>query len=264
MKFRMERKHCWSRSRTLLLTSLTVLCVFMLESGRAQFSSIKTVNFDVMYQHGIPEQDAKRVADFLQTDYDSLRGTLGLDFKKRLDVRVYDAVSKFSAQTGRTPSWRGAIYLRGVLHVQPVQALVMRKIFEQSLSFELALALLDQAAEKGCPRWLREAFAVYHSGVAQSVSPPTGVRLASFSDLEQDLQTYPNPPQRNDVQYILASTIRYFVQTYGEQNTMALFKAFDGHSTFEQIVSKGFAKDIGDVEKAWAQYIVSPPASHKK
>jgi len=232
--------------------------------GQGDFSSMKTPHFEIQYQRGVSDQDAKKVVDYLESDYDHLSEKLGLDFKKRLGVTVYDAVGKFSAKTNRTPSWRGAIYSRGILHVQPVQALVMRKIFDQSLSFELVLALLDQSAEKGCPRWLCEAFAVYHCGSTATMSRPSGVRLASFADLEQDLQTYPNPPQRNDVHYILGSTISFFVKKFGEQKTLDLFKSFDGQTTIEQVVKKCFGRDLEDVEKEWATYVRSHPSPQGK
>jgi hypothetical protein len=256
----MANEHVGSVLRVGLGIALLALAVTTHLRGEREFFSIKTAHFEVQYQHGVSDQDAKKVADYLETDYALLSKKLGLDFKKRLEVRVYDAVGKFSAKANRTRSWRGAIYWRGVLHVQPVQALVMRKILEQSLSFELVLALLEQVAERGCPRWLCVAFAVYHSGSATSVGRPLGVRLASFSDLEQDLQTYPNPPQRNDVHYVLGSTMSFFVKKYGEQKSFGLFKSFDGQTAVEQVVKKCFGQDYGDVEREWAAYVRSHPA----
>jgi hypothetical protein len=204
------------------------------------------------------------VADYLQNDYGYLSEKLGLDFKKKLEVRIYDSEGKYLTATNQKRPWRGAIYWRGVLHVQPVKTLLQKNIFEQSLSFELAMALLEQTAGKGCPRWLREAFAVYHSGVMERLSPPIGVKLASFSDLDQDLQTFPNPPQRDDVHYILGITLRYFIDRFGEDATLGVFKKFNGVTSLEIMFKQVFKQEFATLERNWANHIASQTETFKK
>jgi hypothetical protein len=231
--------------------------------GQVPYGTLKTVHFNVQYQRGVTEEEARTAADYLQTDYGYLSEKLGMDLKKKLDVRIYESVQKFTTQANRTRPWRGALYWHGVLHVQPVRALAQRKILEQSLSFELVEAMLEPSAAKGCPRWLCEAFAVYHSGLMAKLTRPVGVRLSSFADLEQDIQSYQNPPQWEDVRYVLGVTMKYLVDTYGEEKVLGLFKAFDGEKSVQNVFKNGLGQDFAAVEKAWAKHLAATGAPSK-
>jgi hypothetical protein len=227
------------------------------------FSTVSTVHFEVKYQRGVTEDAAKKTADFLQKEYEFMSNQLGLDLKKKLEVRIYDTIGKYLSKTNQRKAWRGAIYWRHILHLQPVEALEARKIFEQSLSYELALAVLEQTSGKGCRRWLQEAYAVYHSGEMTNLTPPIGTKLSAFSDLDQDIQQYPNPPQREDVHYILGATMKFFVEQYGEEKTFGLFKKFDGMTTTETLFKKQFKQEFRTIERTWANYIDSLTESFK-
>lgn len=227
------------------------------------YSTVSTVHIDVKYQRGITEEDAQKVADFMQKEYQFISEQLGLDLKKKLEIRVYDTVGKYLTKTNQRKPWRGAIYWRGVLHVQPVEALETRKIFEQALLYELALAVLDQTSGKGCPRWLQESYAVYHSGEMTNLTMPIGTKLSAFSDLDQDIQQYPNPPQRDDVHYILGSTMKFFVEQYGENKAFGVFRVFNGMTPLETVFKKQFKQEFRTIERTWTNFIDSQTESFK-
>jgi len=249
----------------ILCASCICLTFFsLLVHAQGGYLSLATVQFDVNYQPGVTKEDAQRVADYLQKDYAYLSDKLHLEFKKKVEVRIYDAVGKFLAEINQKKPWRAVSYYRGVLHVQPVQALILRRIFEQSLSYELVRGLLDQSVNKGCPQWLREAFAVYHCGEMAGLTPAYGAKLGSFADLDQDIQEYPNPPQRNDVHYILGRTMKFLLERYGEDKTMGIFRAFDGTTSVEVIFKKEFNEEFSKTEKAWSAHIASVTKSLKK
>jgi len=225
--------------------------------GQEAFSTISTVHIGVHYQRGVTEENAKKTADFLQTEYKFISDQVGVDLKKKLDVRIYETVGKYLAKTNQRKPLRGAIYWRGALHMQPVDALVIRNIFEESLSYELALAILSQTSGKGCPRWLQEAYAVYHSGEMANYTPPIGTKLAAFSDLDQDIQQYPNPPQRNDVHFILGASMKFFVEQYGEAKAFGVFKVFNGMTSLEEVFKKHFKQEFRTIERTWSNFIAS-------
>ena len=247
----------------------TVIGLFYLHGvnhvARAQetFSTISTVHISVEYQRGVTEAEAKKVADYLQNDYKFISNQLGLDLRKKLRVRIYDSIGKYLSKTKQRKPWRGAIYWRGVLHMQPVGALVARNIFEQSLSYELALAVLEQTSGKGCRRWLQEAYAVYHSGEMADLTPPIGTKLAAFSDLDQDIQEYPDPPQREDVHYILGMTMKFLVDQYGDAKAFGVFKVFNGMLSLETIFKKQFKQEFRTIERTWANFIDAQSESFK-
>jgi hypothetical protein len=219
--------------------------------------TVASAQFDLKYPPGVAEPDARRVSEFLNKRLKVLHDQIGLDLKKKIEVRVYESVGRYLAESGAKRPWRAAIYAKGILHVQPVSALAQRKLFEQALSYELAIALLEQTGDRGCPLWLREAFAVYQSGELARLPPPPGDRLSSFSDLNQDIQDYAVPPQRDDVHFVLGQTMTFFIHKYGEQKSFALYKTFDGSTSVEQVFKKVFEEEYAGVEKQWAKYIAS-------
>jgi hypothetical protein len=227
------------------------------------FGTLSSARFDVKYQRGVPQEDARKVMDYLQTEYRSLTADLGLEPKAKIDVRIYESVGKFLEETTLKRPWRTALYQRGTLHLQPVSAMTQRKLFEKSIAYEMALAFLEESGQKGCPRWLVESFASYYSGETAGMTPPLGARLTAFSDLNQDIQEYPNPPQRDDVHYILSSTMTYFVQRYGEKRAFRLFREFDGTTSVDRVFKKVFGDEYSAIEKGWAKYIKSRTASFK-
>lgn len=253
--------------RTAVFLIGAVLLCGLQSHGLAQapFASITTAEFDIKYQRDVKEHDVRMLLDFLQNDRKTLTAQLGVSADKKIEVRVYETVGAFLSETGLKQPWRGAYFTRGVIHTQPITALVQRDILETSVTFELALAVLEPSAQKGCPRWLREAYAVYHSGEMSAVTPAVGVKLSSFADLDQDIQQYPNPPQRGDVHYILGLTMQFLIERYGEAKAFSVFKAFDGVKLVETVFKQTFEEEYKKLETAWASHIQqkTAPAPHR-
>ena len=244
---------------------IITLCALLAGGARAQdvFGTLSGAHFDVRYQRGVDVEDARKVLDFLQAEYNALSGDLGLDLRTKLEVRMYESVGKFLSESTHQRPWRGAFYSHGILYLQPVSALVTRNILEKSITYELALAILEQSVQKGCPRWLAESFAAYYSAETAGMTPPLGARLSAFSDLNQDIQQYPNPPQRDDVHFILGATMTFFVQKYGEKKAFHVFRNFDGMTGIDVVFKRVYNQDYTAIEKEWAKYIASRTASFK-
>lgn len=256
-----------NRQTLSLLTAIIVMLYpgFQGETvAQPGFTSVITVHLDVKYQRGVEEQDARRIADYLQSEYEFLSRKVGLTLDQRVEVRIYSSVGKYLEATNQHSPWRAAVWTRNVIHMQPVQELMKRKEFEKSLTFELSRALLEQTGGLGCPRWLREAGAVYHSGLMTDLRPPTGGKPGSLTDLDQDLQTYGSPPRRDDILYILGETFRYFVETYGEEKTFGLFRAFNGSLSPEEVIQAAFEMDYPEIERKWAAHIAAKIEPVKK
>ena len=197
------------------------------------------------------------MSDYLEQDYTYLRKVTGIDLETRPEVRIYDTELKFAKGSGERNASRGALYRRGVLHVKPVTKLETENRFAQRLSYELSVAVFDQAIQHGCPQWLVHSFAVYHSGMMPELSPPTGRKVHYFSDLEQDIQAYPDPPRRQEVEYLLGTTMRFFVEKYGEEKAFRVFRKFDAIAPIEEVFNSSFGQEFGSIEQAWASFVVS-------
>ncbi len=254
--------------QTVIVTLLAVsaLAVVMMSSGaRAQdvYASISTSHFELKYQRGVSEADVRKVATYLQDDYRYMAEKLGFDIAKKLEVRIYESKGKFQYEAANRADWRDVLFTKNILHIGPVRDIVSKRSFQRALSYEFARAYLDPLGDKGCPRWLIEALAVYQSGEGASLTPPMGGRLVSFADLNQDIQEYPNPPQRDDVHYVLDQTMRFFIDKYGEKRAFALFKAFETTFSVESVFKKILGENFPAVEKAWAAYVAAHSASMK-
>jgi hypothetical protein len=254
----------WKVMAGAVLCALAALVPWRNVSAQGTLPSLSTAHFEVKYAGGIPEEDVRKVVDYLEGDYTFLSERLGLTLRKKLEVRIFESVGKYMMEANVKRPWRGAIYQRGVIFIQPVRELVRQRMFERSLSYEVAMAFLEQPGEKGCPRWLRESFAVYHAGETEELSPPIGEKVTAFSDLEQEIQQSPNPPQRDDVHFLLGQTMVFFVKQYGEAKAHSMFKAFDGNTGIDNVFRKTLGVDYATIEKAWAAHIVSVTSSLKK
>jgi hypothetical protein len=254
MLMRQARLHPSARAVAL---GITLLGLVAGASAQDTFSSISSVYFEMKYQGGVQETDVRNVLDYVQSERATIIHQVGFDSTKKIEVRLYNSVGRFLTGAGVKQPWRGAYYFKNVLHVQPVQALEQRGILESAISYELAMGYLEAARHKGCPQWLQDAYAVYFSGEMKRLSQPVGVRLSAFSDLNQDIQQYPNPPQRDDVHFVLGQTMKFFIDKYGETKVYRLFREFDGMSSVETVFKRVFGEEYHAIERVWAGSVKS-------
>jgi hypothetical protein len=244
----------------LVWTLLLALTSSITAVGQAKFSTLHDVHFDIRYIQGVTEDQAKGTLAFLQTDYDTLRSQLGLDIREKLEVRLYDSPGRYRSEINMGREALSAMYVRGILHVLYSVPASGR---EKAERYQLARIFLEQAVQKACPAWLREAFAIHHSGIMSDLTPPGSVAVASFSDLVQDLAEASSGADRNDVNYVLGRTMQFFVERYGEQKAFGLFKEFDGMHSTEKVFKKIFGEEYQDIEKAWSKYVAVKPRKGK-
>lgn len=227
-------------------------------------ATVKGDKVDLIYPRDAQEHEIRNLLEFLQADRRAILTQLGLASEKPVQARTYESVSRFQSEAGLKQPWRGAMFAKGVLHIQPVQALVQRGIYETSLTYEMSMLLLEPVAAKGCPRWLRESYAVHHSGVLAKLTPAVGASLASFEDLDQDIQEHPNPPGRDDVQYVLGTTMKFLIEKYGEEKAYKLFRDFDGKTPVDGVFKRVLGEPYAAVEAAWAEHIRALSAPVRK
>jgi hypothetical protein len=233
-------------------------------SAQQTFSSIKSPHFTARYQQRVEAEEVRALLSFLEAERTAILDQLQMKDARTLEVRIYGTVGTFMAETGQHKPWKAALFSRGVLHLQPLEALRARKLLEKAVVFELTAFLLEPVEVRGCPRWLREAYAAHRSAAGEVVTLPPGVRLQSFADLAQDVQDYQNPPQREDVEVVLVKTMQFLIDRYGKA-AYGLFRAFDGVRDAETVISKTLGQPFSDVEKAWAGVIgTATPATRRR
>lgn len=241
-----------SVSRALVVVMLVPL---EFAFGQPGFSTLSSVHFLVKFQRGIPQQDAERVAAYLEQDLEYLDQKLGITLFQPLEVRIYASTGKFVQEIHHGKPWEKARYQRGVLHLSPVKQLSENNTLEKVLSYELVRALLDSSIINGCPRWLAESFAVYHSGLMTELQGPSTFRITSFADLNQDIQQATTSQRLEDVHFLLGKTMSYLIQQYGEERALGLFRAFDGKTQVHNVFQKHLDQDYVLIEEVWLIYL---------
>jgi len=236
--------------------TLRIFCLVSVLSVQAfsqpDFSTLKGVHFEIKYQGGIGEQDARAVSKYLENDLEYLKSTLGLELARTIEVKMFSVDGQFLSSSGQTRPWKAAVFRRNTIAIQPLKELQQRDQLEKSLAYELSLAILASAEKGGCPQWLRESFAAYHSGVAADVDVPVGMRMTTFADVNQDIQKYGHSPRRNDIMWVLAQTMQYLIETFSEEKSMWVFIKFDGTKSVETIFKDHFGRELKEVETEWS------------
>ncbi len=245
----------WLGAVLVLVSVSTVMA-----SAQAKFSTIHSVHFEVRYIQGVTEADAQRIIGFLESDFDSLKKELGLEMKEKLEVRLYDSPGRYRSDLGAAKDVLSAMYVRGVFYaLTTAPPAGLRK----ALRYQLARVFLEPTIQRSCPAWLCEAYAVYHSGIMSDLSAPGSVSVSSFSDLTQDIGESSSPGDRNDVNYVLGRTMQFFIERFGKQKAIGVFKEFDGSLSVESVFKKVFGQEFQDIEKAWAKYVAVKPRKGK-
>lgn len=246
------------RSNYPPLTGILVLCLLGIGGYAVAQDPLTTMSGKraiIKYEKGVTESEARQALDTVDRELKSITHQTGIKYSGKLEVRIYGSAGKFFESTGTRQAWRGSRYVRGVLHVQPVAELIRRNELGRWVARGVAEAVLTKPGVNGCPIWLREAYAAFHTGETRGMHPPQGMKLTSFSDLTQALQDNPDPPRREDVQFVLAGTMQFLVDTYGEKMTMKLFKGFDGSSTVDVVFKKTLGNEYSAVEQEWAAHM---------
>ena len=131
--------------RACVLSAILLFLFLGKAESQPGFSLLQSVHFAVYYQKDITDSEAQKSADYLEKDYSYMVDKLGMELRSPLTVRIYGAVGSYLSGTKQRYPWRLALYQRRILHVQPVKVLMEKDQFEKALSYELAVALLEQA-----------------------------------------------------------------------------------------------------------------------
>jgi hypothetical protein len=239
-----------------MIALLVIACTSCLQPASGQEASpLRTVHFNINYPPAVTNETAKHVADYLESEYQYLSPSLRLDLLQPLDISIYGDLSSFLSATRQPRPSKIVLHMRGTIHIGPAKLFEEPQSLERSLSYELALALLEGPASRGCPRWLRESFAVYHSAELADLAPPSVVRARYFSDLEQDLAQYPDPPGRDDVHYVLGRTMQFLIERYGQEKVMGIFSVFDGKRPADTVFEAQLGENLETVESVWSNHI---------
>ncbi|HNX98781.1 MAG TPA: SpoIID/LytB domain-containing protein, partial [Candidatus Aminicenantes bacterium] len=91
----------------------------------------------------------------------------------RPTIRVAASTAEFSRRSGARPFAAGR-YLRGTIHLQPLDLLRRRGILERTIVHEAAHFCLERLAGPACPRWLAEGLAGRMAGTDEGTDEAEG------------------------------------------------------------------------------------------
>jgi len=242
------------RIRQVIAVFMIVVGTCALCHGQESFSDLTTPHFRIRFQEGVLGTKARFVGDYLEQDFGYLRKALGLEPGRIIEFRLYGTQAAFRTGT-RNRQAHEVEFERGIVHVAPVGLLERNGVLAQILSYGLSRAMLEQSTHNGAPGWLAGSFAVYHSGMMADLPVPAGRRVSEFSDLTQELQEASGSSEMDRVNYLLGMTMKFFVDTFGEEQAFGLFAAFDGRTGIGTVFEERLQRPYEEVQRLWDSYL---------
>ena len=237
----------------LLMTGMVM--VPHLTRSQDVFRDFQTAHFLLHIESGISTEQARFVADYLEQELGYLRGKLGMEPERRMDVRLYAGDQRFRSATGSKSS-DVVVVDRSVLHLPPLGRLEERHELAGTLSEGLSILFLESSRERGAPEWLVRSFAAYQSGRVANMTTPSGRRLHAFSDLSEEMQQA-GPGDRERIQYLLGMTMKFLIDSYGADRAHALFKGFDRARSVEEVFQEVLGTPFATVEQSWSSFLAT-------
>jgi len=240
------------RCSSLFVSIILLANVVGTASGQMQREYPGTV-LSLLVPADVTDEDASALHLFLEGSFIFLRDSLRLP-SVELTAKILP-VTRFESEAGTEWLWRPVILRPKELLLRVARTPRDWHILKQYAKFQMAMAFLEPAIARGCPQWYAEAFAVYFADLPEDRKPPLKGTMTAFEDLSQDLQRFPQPPGRVDVECVLSLTMEFFITTFGRTKSLEILSAFDGVSHPDAVFKKILGAPMSQIEEQWAAFL---------
>ena len=143
----------------LALLGAWIVCAGAVE---LQWRNLRKGDFVVHYTRLTPRTEVNELLGICETARARVKKYFIRKVHARMEIAVYPDTGDFTAATGK-PAWLSAIYMDGLLFLQPPHILKENGTLTSTIVHEYAHLALEEAAGKGVPLWFHEGFATYVS-----------------------------------------------------------------------------------------------------
>lgn len=168
-------------------------------------------------------ESALRLLEGSMRDIRSRLEQAGVTFPLRrpIEIVIHATTADFIAATGLS-GWSAGAARGDSIHLQPLDILRKRRIFETTLRHELAHAVIEQIGKGRTPRWLAEGLAIHFAGEAATLTGMGAAANLSRAGIEEALKT-PKPHREMRALYARAyREVRNLIQQSGESQVWRL------------------------------------------
>lgn len=172
-----------------------------------------------------------------------------------LKVRLCGSAYEFSDLTGRDSIF-SPLCKDGFLYIL-CQSDPNDTEYQPVLEDGVIRAMLDRLHGHGAPWWLIRSASVYISGLYRDCSPPGGVDISRFSDLEEMIQSASKGSELSDLCFYLGATGKFFDVKFGAGSVERLLREFQHETNFTDAVGKLFHVNGEQVESEWRDFVTN-------
>lgn len=147
----------------------------------------------------------------------------GIPFPLRrpIEIVIHATTADFISATGLS-GWSAGAARGDSIHLQPLDILRKRRIFETTLRHELAHVVIEEIGRGRAPRWLAEGLAIHFAGEAATLPGLGAAAKLSRAGIEEALKT-PKPYREMRVLYARAyREVRNLILQSGESQVWRL------------------------------------------
>lgn len=149
------------------------------------------------------------------------RAGVQFHLRRPIQIVIHATTADFIAATGLS-GWSTGAARGDSIHLQPLDILRKRRIFETTLRHELAHAVVEEIGKGGTPRWLAEGLAIHFAGEASTLPEMGAAAKLSRAAIEEALKT-PKPYREMRALYARAyREVRNLILQSGESQVWRL------------------------------------------
>jgi len=183
-------------------------------------TSLSSEHFRVSYPVTVPQSDAERILQTLETAQRNLlqkvsAAGIALGPWPSLEVFLNASTGDFVGRTGQ-PWWAAAATKGNLIELQPVAVLKRRGVLETTLRHELVHTLIDRLSHGRAPRWLAEGTALYFAGEGVLLARHAPQRRMTIAEIDNGLARASSAAEMRTAYAAAYAEVRELIRESGE------------------------------------------------
>lgn len=219
-----------------------------------QFNLVNKKNYKISYDRDIGGKDIQKISNDLDSLFRYWKNKLKVKHKGKVEFVLYKYDKSYKNKSN--VRFNLPIYLnKGSVHISPNALDYRNQAYHSYLSQAVILGILNEVNQKGCPRWLCEAFSVYVAKLKDIDTDSYIDFQHSIKDFQQEYSQLKKETQYKAFMAKTLSFIKFLDSKYGEGKMLLLFRTYDGKKTDQEVFEKVFSDKFDEIEKGWLHFV---------
>lgn len=220
-----------TKAKTLFVIPLFILLLNASSFAGEKYKIFSQKYFQVMYSVKNSMQEVDETALYAAQAFARLQKFFHVTPKRRITVILYGTVAEY-IKASASPGWKGGRFEGDTVHVQPAGILKQKGVLRTTLEHELSHVFVHEITNGNCPLWLTEGFAVDFSGEMNTVTIPSKVKIKSFRELSNKIQSVTSHKEALHFYAVAGRFVSSLLSKYGQLKFRKLLTALRGGKSF--------------------------------